>query len=62
SVPFDPEDALDAPFRLSLGRDGEMSAGASLDADRWHDIEMVWDPPWDMEMMSEDLRFMLGRI
>jgi hypothetical protein len=43
SVPFDPEDALDAPFRLSLGRDGEMSAGASLDADRWHDIEMVWD-------------------
>ncbi|MDP6508761.1 MAG: iron-sulfur cluster assembly protein [Chloroflexota bacterium] len=25
-------------------------------------IEMVWDPPWDMEMMSEDLRFMLGRI
>ncbi len=25
-------------------------------------IEMVWDPPWDMEMMSEDLRFMLGKM
>ncbi len=24
-------------------------------------IEIVWDPPWTMEMMSEDLKFMLGR-
>ena len=24
-------------------------------------IEIVWDPPWSMEMMSEDLKFMLGR-
>ncbi len=24
-------------------------------------IEIVWDPPWSMDMMSEDLKFMLGR-
>ena len=24
-------------------------------------IEIVWDPPWTMDMMSEDLKFMLGR-
>lgn len=24
-------------------------------------VDLVWDPPWSMEMMSEDLKFMLGR-
>lgn len=24
-------------------------------------IEIVWDPPWTMDMISEDLKFMLGR-
>ncbi len=25
-------------------------------------IELVWDPPWDMEMMSDDLKFMMGKV
>ena len=33
-----------------------------LDGVELANIEMVWDPPWDMEMMSEDLRFMLGKM
>ena len=33
-----------------------------LDGVELANIEMVWDPPWDMEMMSEDLRFILGKM
>jgi metal-sulfur cluster biosynthetic enzyme len=33
-----------------------------LDGVELANVEMVWDPPWDMEMMSEDLRFMLGKM
>lgn len=33
-----------------------------LDGVEEANIEMVWDPPWDMEMMSEDLKFMLGKM
>ena len=33
----------------------------ALDGVEETNIEVVWDPPWSMEMMSEDLKFMLGR-
>lgn len=37
------------------------SAIQSLDGVEDVNIEIVWDPPWSMEMISEDLKFMLGR-
>ena len=33
----------------------------ALDGVEETNIEIVWDPPWTMDMMSEDLKFMLGR-
>jgi len=26
------------------------------------DVQIVWDPPWDREMMSEEAKFMLGMM
>jgi metal-sulfur cluster biosynthetic enzyme len=37
-------------------------AVAALDGVDETNIELVWDPPWDMEMMSDDLKFMLGKM
>jgi metal-sulfur cluster biosynthetic enzyme len=34
----------------------------ALDGVAETNIELVWDPPWDMEMMSDDLKFMLGKM
>ena len=34
----------------------------ALDGVEETNIELVWEPPWDMEMMSEDLKFMLGKM
>lgn len=34
----------------------------ALDGVEETSIELVWDPPWDMEMMSDDLKFMLGKM
>ncbi len=34
----------------------------ALDGVEETNIELVWDPPWDMEMMSDDLKFMLGKM
>ena len=36
-------------------------AVGALDGVEETNIELVWEPPWDMEMMSDDLKFMLGR-
>ena len=44
SVPFDPEDAMDALYCLSLGPEGKLSGGASLEAERWYDLELAWNP------------------
>ncbi len=37
-------------------------AVTALDGVDETNIELVWDPPWDMEMMSDDLKFMLGKM
>ena len=37
------------------------SAVEALEGVEEANIELVWEPPWSMEMMSEDLKFMLGR-
>ncbi len=37
-------------------------AVGALDGVEETNIELVWDPPWDMEMMSDDLKFMLGKM
>ena len=37
------------------------SALEALEGVEEANVEVVWEPPWSMEMMSEDLKFMLGR-
>jgi hypothetical protein len=43
SVPFDPEDALYALFRLEMGAGGEMVGGGRLNPGEWHELELRWD-------------------
>lgn len=43
SVPFDPEDALNALFRLEVGSGGEIVGGGRLNPGKWHDLELRWD-------------------
>ena len=44
------------PMIMSNAKD----AVTALDGVEETNIELVWDPPWDMEMMSDDLKFMLA--
>ena len=46
------------PMIMSNAKD----AVTALDGVEETNIELVWDPPWDMEMMSDDLKFMLGKM
>ena len=43
SVPFDPEDALHALFRLEIGADGTLAGGDKLEVGSWHELTLRWD-------------------
>ena len=43
SVPFDPEDAMDAVYRLPMEQEGTLPGGAALEAECWYDLELAWD-------------------
>ena len=48
------------PYGAQLLADTKASV-ESLDWVSDVTVDLVWDPPWSMDMMSEDLKFMLGR-
>lgn len=48
------------PYGAQLLADTKSSV-ESLDWVSDVTVDLVWDPPWSMDMMSEDLKFMLGR-
>lgn len=43
SVPFDPEDELNAVFCLGLGSDRSANGGEKLEVDRGYDLRLEWD-------------------
>ena len=42
SVPFDPEDALKALFRLEIGNDGSIAGEGRLKPGEWYELELCW--------------------
>jgi len=42
---------------------GQVEASVkALDGVEDADVEIVWDPPWNKDMMSDEAKFMLGLI
>jgi len=43
SVPFDPEDSLNALFVAEISPEGELAGGEHLGSGRWYRVDLVWD-------------------
>ncbi|RPI43938.1 MAG: DUF59 domain-containing protein [Betaproteobacteria bacterium] len=48
------------PMGGSLIEEVEAALTAVLPADTTHEVELVWDPPWSAERMSEAAKRQLG--
>ena len=55
---FDASDAFELRRSASREKLGARARGPVTEAR----VELVWDPPWDQERMSEDARLALGLI